>query len=366
MKSFIINIQQLKKALALLSPIIEKADIHAISDSILLSIDKNQIEIIGRNNEICIKAILPIINSNNNSFMILVNAKTLLHIVFTSTVESLIFEISGKNIEEGEGHVVIMGNSKSSLPLKSLRSYPEFPDITTGIYADIDIEEFVTILNRASSYVEKDSIAYNSGICCGNGLIVATDRLHGLFWKYKIPIGLFVISPSILKPLKLLESAKISLIDSPAVLGIVGKIGGIMVLLSISTLHDEYPLDRTKAAIKLWSESKTYRFSVNRDILQDAIIRMKGFIQESTGFIEAHISNEIMTLRTVFQQYESEEKLEYYGETPPIAFRMNFKYWMEVIKESSDIVNLIIIPQYHILNIRNENYLYSAAIQLIE
>ena len=84
MKSFIINIQQLKKALALLSPIIEKADIHAISDSILLSIDKNQIEIIGRNNEICIKAILPIINSNNNSFMILVNAKTLLHIVFTS------------------------------------------------------------------------------------------------------------------------------------------------------------------------------------------------------------------------------------------------------------------------------------------
>jgi len=368
MRKFRIDREKLRKAVSLINPIVDYFDINAISDSILLSLKEDKIEVVGRNNTICVKSILPVEKEFNESLSMILNAKTLIHIVNTNTVKELTFEVHGgeEDLEDGIGRVIIKGNSRSSLPIRASSDFPDFPDIEKGEYSNVNIKELVGILRNSESYVEKDSISYNSGICCGGGLVVATDRLHGLFTKYRLPIDTFVISPSVLSPISMLDEAKMSIIDTPNVLGIIGKIDDIIVLLSISLMHEEYPLEKTKAAIKLWLESESFKFSVNKSELSETITRMKGFIRGKSGFIEGHLNEQELKILVSFQQNESEEVLNVYGSRGKIAFRMNSRYWEEIIRISDEMVNVIIVPEYGILNIRNRELLYSASIKSIE
>ncbi len=350
----------LEIVLNIIEPITRLNDIRQITNSVMLLIKDNKLYISATNEEMFIKTIIDI-EYQDEPFSILLDSKALTTISNTNDVEKLLLSSPStkEDLESGNGYLEIIGNSKYTLPVRSLLSFPEFPNLDSLIFSPIDKDSLIFELNLLQRFIDKDSLGYERGVCLTGKRILSTDHHRGVVLKKIFPTEPITIIPSIYRQLSEVDELSIAILETPKMAifkGIIKKIN-FEIIFGVYQIEEKCPYEKILGIINDWVNSDGVNIEVDNKTLAKTINRMKGFIFDSPGIINVEIKDKQMNLSYKYNQYESTSIVDCIS-SENTSFGISIRDFEDVVNLGEDIIKFKIHKTKPILLMIRENMLH--------
>jgi|GEM_PF-5824791 len=370
-----VNRQQLAKVLEIIKPISTLTDLRQLTNSTLLCFDKNTLRISAFGEEVFVDAVLehPIENFNAR---VLLDSKTLYNIVSYNDVEFLTIstENSAEELMSGVGLVVIEGNSKYMLPVRSVIAFPTIPSVDMSTTSDFDVTKFLSTMELMSKFVDKSFLGYERGVFFSGKRVLATNHKHVIVRKEEFPFVNISFAPEIAKVLFSLQDVKVSFKDNPKTVFFCGTVDGLLgtIVIGAYPINDKCPVDKIFPIIGGWVKTPRISLEIEKSDLEKTLIRIKGLSFDSFSAVRFLVKGNTISSYYQHNQYEISSVLscktvpiDLQGDAPQeISFNIFIKDLVNVLSLSKDCVRVSVLVDKNLLLIEDEDLLFCVSLAL--
>lgn len=336
----------LARVLGLMDLITTKMDFKSVSDALFFRIENKILHIRVVGEESTIQANLPV---DSEDVRFLTNAPKLIHLVLHSDTETIKFEVSGENIENGLGTLKVLGNSKLTLPLRIIETYPDAINFDKCSFVEIDKTDFLESVLLCSGFVEARTQNWKEGICFSDSVMVATNSKSAIYILKELPIErAFSVRPDILKIINGMDSLAIGFLSDVNLAAFHGKIGDIPVFAGISVFAEEYPYKEYVERAKRWRREPSYFIEFDKKAFDGVLGRLKGIISNAYPFVTLKVQPPTAIFEYIIDECENLETIDCTSEDA-FEIKLDVQRLKEISNLSDEKIKLQILKESNIM-----------------